>query len=417
MLLIQHVYYGVNMALMPIGMDSANLTLGMPQASTAGLIPSPHVIATLTLSVPNALGLSNELCNDYFVKVLKGGLTTIIQVLTALGIVIAVIGIIVGGLMRATSWGSDQRVAVSNKAITSSIVGLVIVLLAVALGTAIPNWFGLQNNTCAITPPPQSSQSTQSSTAPTSSTTTSTEQKPAPVSNQQPNQPSNQQPNQSSNQQPNQPSNQQSNQPSSAPIPTPTPTALPAPVPQTDLDLTFREPGQYVDLTSQGTLDWQQWGLGVASDVIRKAGVTPQISNFTFLGKGRVSTDHVSPVNFAWSDGTPVQSMIRSAGAVYITGLTSGFSITVPARAVPRTLRVYVGASQARGVFTASLNGKTRVDASLDMTHDPMKTTANAVYTITYSTNVPGQQLIITFTNMQSSGDTGYVLLEAATLQ
>ena len=110
------------------------------------------VVGSLTLSVPNTLMLPNTLCNDPFVAILKSGLTTIIEVLTALGVVVAVIGIIIGGLMRATAWGNDQRVAMSNKAIISSIVGLVIVLLAVALGSAVPGWFGLQNNTCPLIP-------------------------------------------------------------------------------------------------------------------------------------------------------------------------------------------------------------------------------------------------------------------------
>lgn len=106
----------------------------------------------LALSIANALATPNALCNDPFVEILKNGLATIIQVLTALGVVVAVIGIIIGGLMRATAWGNDQRTAASNKAISSAIVGLIIVLLAVALGTAVPTWFGLQNSTCSITP-------------------------------------------------------------------------------------------------------------------------------------------------------------------------------------------------------------------------------------------------------------------------
>ena len=104
------------------------------------------------MEIPNALGLPNDLCADGFVKIIKNGLTTIIEVLTALGVVIAVIGIIIGGLMRATSWGNDQRIASSNKAITSAIMGLIIVLVAVALGNAVPSWFGLQSNTCTLAP-------------------------------------------------------------------------------------------------------------------------------------------------------------------------------------------------------------------------------------------------------------------------
>ena len=81
-------------------------------------------------------------CSDPFVTTLIGGLSVIINILMALGVAIAVIGIIVGGLMRATAWGSEQRIAMSNKAITCAVMGLVIVLLGVTLGNAIPGWFG-----------------------------------------------------------------------------------------------------------------------------------------------------------------------------------------------------------------------------------------------------------------------------------
>ena len=107
----------------------------------------------------------------------------------------------------------------------------------------------------------------------------------------------------------------------------------------------------------------------------------------------------------------------RGTGAISVSGLTNGFSITVPASLSAETLKLYVGAYLARGLFTASLNGITREDASLNMTHDPTKIADNAVYTITFSTNVPNQKLTINFTEMESNGNAGYILLEAAALQ
>jgi len=80
-------------------------------------------------------------CSDAFVTTLSSGITMIIRILMGLGVAIAVIGIIVGGLMRATAWGSEQRIAMSNKAITCAVLGLVIVLLGVTLGGQIPKWF------------------------------------------------------------------------------------------------------------------------------------------------------------------------------------------------------------------------------------------------------------------------------------
>jgi hypothetical protein len=104
-----------------------------------------QVIANATLN-PNITAN----CSDQFVSALIGGLGTIINILMALGIAIAVIGIIVGGLMRATAWGSEQRIATSNKAITCAVVGLVIVLLGVTLGGQIPTWFGNAHGSCTI---------------------------------------------------------------------------------------------------------------------------------------------------------------------------------------------------------------------------------------------------------------------------
>ena len=92
----------------------------------------------------------NAECKDAFVTALIGGLGTIINILMALGVAIAVIGIIVGGLMRATAWGSEQRIAMSNKAITCAVIGLVIVLLGVTLGGAIPGWFGNASSSCKL---------------------------------------------------------------------------------------------------------------------------------------------------------------------------------------------------------------------------------------------------------------------------
>ncbi|HEX3643773.1 MAG TPA: hypothetical protein VHV10_20990 [Ktedonobacteraceae bacterium] len=95
-----------------------------------------------------AAGISNS-CTDAFVSTLQHGLGMIISILMGLGVAIAVIGIVVGGLMRATAWGSEQRIAMSNKAITCAIIGLVIVLIGVTLGGQIPTWFQ-SNNACPV---------------------------------------------------------------------------------------------------------------------------------------------------------------------------------------------------------------------------------------------------------------------------
>jgi len=395
MFLIQTIYYEANTTLIGMAMPMANAIVGALDTNVVTSIRFTNVIGVLALTTPT-LGLSNPSCNDPVVKVVKDGLTNIVEVLTALGVAVAVVGIIVGGLMRATAWGSEQRIAMSNKAISSSVIGLVVVLLGVILGTAVPTWFNMQNNTCPLSPPALSGPG--SSATPGSSSTSGTEQNPTPPSSQQP-------------------SNQSNHQTVPTPTPKPVRVVPPAPVkPQTTLTSIFQEFNQETNLTSEGTLDWKQWGLNQATDVNHKAGVTPQISDVILVGNGKVGDDQTNPINFTWSDGTPSQ-VNGGTGAIYISGLTDGFSITVPATTTLRTLRLYVGANQAEGLFTASLNGVAREDATLDMTHNPTRTSDNGVYTISYSSSVPNQRLTITFTELAANASAGYILLEAATLQ
>ncbi len=119
----------------------------MLSPATLSIIPDALCAAAIRseLQVSAVIGAFNVTitanCADTFVTTLSGGIRMIIQILMGLGVAIAVIGIIVGGLMRATAWGSEQRIAMSNKAITCAVIGLVIVLLGVTLGNQIPSWF------------------------------------------------------------------------------------------------------------------------------------------------------------------------------------------------------------------------------------------------------------------------------------
>jgi type IV secretory pathway VirB2 component (pilin) len=61
--------------------------------------------------------------------------------LLKIGITIFVIGVIIAGMMRMMSFGSDRRVAVSNMALTAAVVGLIIMLLATTLSGMLSNAF------------------------------------------------------------------------------------------------------------------------------------------------------------------------------------------------------------------------------------------------------------------------------------
>ncbi|BCL78077.1 hypothetical protein ccbrp13_05420 [Ktedonobacteria bacterium brp13] len=64
-------------------------------------------------------------------------ITNVTGILTGIGVALCVLGIVVGGLMRATSFGNERKVATSNQAIACAVIGLVIVLLANTAGPAI----------------------------------------------------------------------------------------------------------------------------------------------------------------------------------------------------------------------------------------------------------------------------------------
>jgi hypothetical protein len=155
MLSLQRLQHGLSAFTNGVGEHSVRFTISMAnRVSTVrpatiakrslmlyGIIPINLVIALAPTISAN--------CSDQFVATLTRGLGMIINILMGLGVAIAVIGIVVGGLMRATAWGSEQKVAMSNKAITAAVIGLVIVLLGVTLGSQVPTWFGNANGSCS----------------------------------------------------------------------------------------------------------------------------------------------------------------------------------------------------------------------------------------------------------------------------
>ncbi len=64
-------------------------------------------------------------------------ISSVSGLLTGLGITVCILGIVVGGLMRATAFGNERKVAMSNAAIACAVIGLVIVLLANIAATGI----------------------------------------------------------------------------------------------------------------------------------------------------------------------------------------------------------------------------------------------------------------------------------------
>ena len=73
---------------------------------------------------------------------LEGVFTNAATVLTTLGLSVCILGIIVGGLMRATAFGNERKIATSNVALSCAVVGFVIVLLSTVLAQGIQGLVG-----------------------------------------------------------------------------------------------------------------------------------------------------------------------------------------------------------------------------------------------------------------------------------
>jgi hypothetical protein len=175
-------------------------------------------------------------------------------------------------------------------------------------------------------------------------------------------------------------------------------------------------PAASVQLTTEGTTDWTHWGLSASTDFNHKAGVTPQISNFTSVSGGTAVRYAGNPAGYNWTDGTPAPTATNSTTGVYLIGIGQGFRITVPAEPTARTLRVYVGAWRATGRIVAHLSDGSAADYTDSSLTNVSGATSLAVYTFNYSAASAGQTLTVTFTEISNTNANGNVTLQAATL-
>lgn len=170
-----------------------------------------------------------------------------------------------------------------------------------------------------------------------------------------------------------------------------------------------------VNLTTEGTGDWVHWGLATNSSLDRKAGVIPQISNFTKIGTNAVERYADNYTAFSWNDGTPTTADAGTTTGVFTYGSNDGFEISVPADRPTRTLKVYVGLYGAQGNFQAWLSDFS-APAYTDTTLNSLGN-GYAVYRLTYAAASPGQQLIVRYRPLKLFDvDFGNVTLQAATL-
>ena len=152
-------------------------------------------------------------------------------------------------------------------------------------------------------------------------------------------------------------------------------------------------------LTTEGSSDWVHWGDGSLN---RKANVTAQLTTYSVVGVGTVSTANVDPRPLSWTDGAPTASSTNNTDYAYIGGVGNGFSLIAPADATTRTLILHVGGWNSGGTLTAYLS-----DGSAPGFTDTIASTGGQYdrnYTLTYNAAGPNQTLTVSWVMASGSG-------------
>ena len=166
------------------------------------------------------------------------------------------------------------------------------------------------------------------------------------------------------------------------------------------------------DLTAS-TSDWVHWG-GPVPD--RRAGISPQISDFTTLANGSAHSydaSAVGGVNYSWSFGTPTASQSGTATQMRMQGFKNGFSFTVPVDKTIRILSLYIASGFGEVTLRASLS-----DGS-GMPYVDVFSTPTAFnernYSLVVQAGSAGQKLTITGEVTRDDGF-AYVALESVSV-
>ncbi|NOZ52624.1 MAG: hypothetical protein GXP08_05685 [Gammaproteobacteria bacterium] len=95
--------------------------------------------------------------------------------------------------------------------------------------------------------------------------------------------------------------------------------------------------------------------------------------------------------------------------------LNSGFQLKLAADTTTRFANIYLGSSNAKGIFTASLSDNSAPDFVVEL-DSGINVSDFSLVSLNYSAALPGQELLITFISKQIHSAGGYVSLQAVTL-
>ncbi len=170
-----------------------------------------------------------------------------------------------------------------------------------------------------------------------------------------------------------------------------------------------------VNLTTYGSADWVHWALSTGTDVNRKIGITPLISDLSPINDTLFNNGTDNSTVYSWTDGTPTTSASKTASGLRVYIEDNGFEFTVPADTTLKNLKVYVGVKQAGGRFKAFLS-----DASIPayiVQIDEFNGIASREVNLNFRAASAGQTLTVRYTLYSKPGETGWVSLESAALQ
>jgi len=177
----------------------------------------------------------------------------------------------------------------------------------------------------------------------------------------------------------------------------------------------FRMPApSNINLSSNGISEWVHWGLNDSADVNRKANAATNINDISVIGGGSAQHGKNNLTRYSWTGGSPTVNVTNTNGGVRVYKESKGFEFKVPADINPRTLTVYLGAKNVSGRFEAFLSNSNKpiYVANIEQLSG---VTSQAIALIFHHASI-GQTLTVRYVLDHKPGSTGWISLEAATL-
>ena len=186
-----------------------------------------------------------------------------------------------------------------------------------------------------------------------------------------------------------------------------------------------------INLTSAGTMNWTKWNSSSppntkqTSTFRNEYRVLQPVGNYQLINATSVNVVTNNNVNFSWATSDEINNVAGSnvASGISVAGTNAnrGFRLTVPARNIPKTLNVYVGAYRVSGKLTVKLSDGSVPTYTNTALNSPSgaTTNTNGMYAITFSSLNPNTNLIVEWTVNAENVTSGsrFVILQAAAIR